>query len=374
MGIHKFINWHNYQFCNYNLLGFESKSNQIKFNEWRLESQLKQITFITVLTAFLYYFFTFIHNFYIYNKVNELMTFWHMYVTPTILLSVSALSYTKKYRILMTAILIIAPIVAAIANIYIVSKFEAYTTYQTELYLIIFWVFMVSGLRFIHAFNTAMIIFIIAIVSSVYIYPKSSLEELLMHIFWMLASLSFGFMGAYLYQDSQKKVFLQQIELEKMVVTDRLTGLYNRKMCDDTIAKEIKKTKRSKYSFGIIIIDIDYFKNINDTYGHSIGDKVLVEMADILKNNTRLTDVLIRWGGEEFIVICMDVNKKGIESIAENIRQKVEQSNFHKTDRLTISAGATISREDDDINSIIKRADEALYRMKKDGRNKIEVI
>lgn len=371
MVVKDFFAWQKYQFCNYNLFGFKEKAHQIAFNEWRAVAQLKQVVFITVLTAFLYLLFSSLHQFIVPHKFIQLMTLWHMLIIPLMLLFVAILAYMKKFCFLMTSFLIIAPIVAAIANIYIVSKFEGYTTYQTELYLIIFWVFMVSGLRLVHALNTALFIFIIAVISSIAIYPKS-LDELIMHIFWMLASLSFGFVGAYLFEDTQKNVFLKHEELEKSSVTDKLTGLYNRKMFDDVVMKEIEKMKRYSHSFGIIMIDIDYFKNINDTYGHHAGDKVLIEIAQILKKNTRISDVLIRWGGEEFIVICLEVSEQDIKNISEYIRQKVEQTHFYKIDKLTISIGTTINREDDDINSIIKRADEALYKAKELGRNRIE--
>lgn len=369
----RFFKWHAYQFCNYNLFGFKDKELQLEFNEWRSVSQLKQITFITTLTAFLYYLFTFIHQYLVLPEIVPIMTFWHLYIIPTMLLFVALLAHLKKFCFLMTGSLILATIVAAVANIHIVSMFNGFTTYQTELYLIIFWVFTVSGLRLIHALNTALIIFIIAVISSVEIFPMQ-MNELIMHIFWMLASLSFGFVGAYLFEETQKDVFLSHKELKKNAVTDKLTGLYNRKKFDEVMVEELEKSKRYNHSFGIIMIDIDYFKNINDTYGHNAGDKVLVEMAEILNKYTRASDISVRWGGEEFIVICLEVNKKTIVSLAENIRQKVEETHFFKIDKVTISVGATISREDDDIDSMIKRADEALYIVKNDERNRVEVL
>lgn len=133
-----FFKWHAYQFCNYNLFAFKDKELQLEFNEWRSVFELKQITFITTLTAFLYYIFTFIHQYIVLPEIVPIMTFWHLYVIPTLLLFVAILAYKKKFCFLMTASLMLATIVAAVANIYIVSKFEGYTTYQTELYLMIF--------------------------------------------------------------------------------------------------------------------------------------------------------------------------------------------------------------------------------------------
>lgn len=228
-------------------------------------------------------------------------------------------------------------------------------------------------MRLVHALNIALVIFIVSVVSALYVFPMHK-NEFIMHIFWMLASLSFGFVGAYLLEERQKSLFLSQKELKKSAITDKLTGLYNRKKFDEIIADELEKSKRYNHTFGLIMIDIDFFKNINDTYGHNAGDKVLIEIAEILNENTRSSDVSVRWGGEEFMIICLEANDKTVFTIAENIRQKVEETHFYKIDNVTISVGATISREDDDIDSIIKRADEALYKIKNGGKNSVEVI
>ncbi|MCW9026607.1 MAG: GGDEF domain-containing protein, partial [Thiovulaceae bacterium] len=321
----------------------------------------------------LYYLFTFLHYQISPTKLLPTMIFWHLYIVPTILLFVALITYLKKHCVLMTSTLIAAPIIAAIANMHIISNIDGYTTYQTELYLIIFWVFTVSGLRLIHSTNTALIIFLIAIINSLIINPMQT-DEFVMHMFWMLASLSFGFLGAYLYEDANKKIFLNHKDLEKNATTDNLTGVYNRRKFDEIILYEFDKTKRYKHRFGIIMIDIDYFKSVNDIYGHNVGDKVLIEMSELLKKNIRESDVLIRWGGEEFIIICFEINEESILNLAEKIRKQTEQSSFYKIGKLTLSIGVTLNKSDDDIDSITKRADKALYNVKNSGRNRVEVL
>ena len=195
-----------------------------------------------------------------------------------------------------------------------------------------------------------------------------------MHIFWMSAAFSFGFVGAYLLEKSNKNTFLTHEELLILSTTDSLTGLQNRSRLNDLLAEKVERFKRYSNKFAIAIIDIDFFKEVNDTYGHQIGDQVLVEMADVIKENIRLTDNLIRFGGEEFILVYEEVNLDEAIEIAQNLRLKVESHNFGVIKKKTISIGLTLCNEDDNIMSIIKRADEALYKAKRDGRNCIKFL
>jgi len=122
--------------------------------------------------------------------------------------------------------------------------------------------------------------------------------------------------------------------------------------------------------FSIIMIDIDNFKCINDDYGHDVGDKTLAHIAKILKDNVRITDIVARWGGEEFIIVCEHTNRKKSYIVAENIRKRIEKENFKEIGKQTISLGLTQFTNEDSIDSIFKRVDKALYKAKKEGKNK----
>jgi diguanylate cyclase (GGDEF)-like protein/PAS domain S-box-containing protein len=159
--------------------------------------------------------------------------------------------------------------------------------------------------------------------------------------------------------------------IEKLSITDKLTGIFNRTKLDNTIENELKRSNRNRDSFGIILIDIDYFKKVNDTYGHLIGDEVLVSIANTLKDNIREIDTIGRWGGEEFLIVCPYVDKKGIIAFAENLRKKLEKLDFKNCKKQSGSFGVTISKPSDDRDSIILRADNALYRVKDTGRNSV---
>jgi diguanylate cyclase (GGDEF)-like protein len=160
-------------------------------------------------------------------------------------------------------------------------------------------------------------------------------------------------------------------ELEFLYITDRLTGLYNRHKLDSVFTYEINRAKRYACTFGIIIIDIDYFKNINDTYGHQEGDKVLIELAKILKNDTRKTDTVGRLGGEEFLIIVPNTDEKSVKNLAETLRAKIENHTFDVAKTRTASFGVTLFTDNDSVDTMIARADKALYTAKKQGRNQV---
>lgn len=123
-----------------------------------------------------------------------------------------------------------------------------------------------------------------------------------------------------------------------------------------------------------MIIDVDYFKKVNDTFGHQVGDTTLIEVANILKTNTRETDIVGRWGGEEFVIICPNTNLDGIKILASNIREKIEKHQFPVIGNKTASFGATIYQENDNLENLIARADSALYNAKNNGRNRVEFL
>lgn len=170
----------------------------------------------------------------------------------------------------------------------------------------------------------------------------------------------------------RKLTFLNK-ELERLSVTDRLTGLFNRVKLDETFNTEINAANRYKKAFSIIMVDIDHFKEVNDSYGHQVGDKVLVEVAHILQANTRSTDVVGRWGGEEFMVVCRQTDKDGVLKLAENLRKTFQDHLFPVVQQKTVSLGITTYKEGDRSDDLVARADEALYEAKRNGRNRVEV-
>jgi len=162
-------------------------------------------------------------------------------------------------------------------------------------------------------------------------------------------------------------------ELKRVSVTDNLTQVYNRTKYEEVIKREIERTKRSSSPLSVAMFDIDHFKKVNDTHGHAVGDYVLKTLSQIAKGNIRDIDYLIRWGGEEFLLIALDTDLRGTEVLAEKIRKAIENYSFDKVGHITVSFGVTQFKQDDTEDSFMKRADDALYQAKEKGRNRVEV-
>jgi diguanylate cyclase (GGDEF)-like protein len=162
-------------------------------------------------------------------------------------------------------------------------------------------------------------------------------------------------------------------KLHQLAETDFLTNIYNRRIFLRFLEAEINKARRYSNAFSLIMFDIDHFKAVNDTYGHDVGDYVLKTTVDIIKKDIRRTDVFVRYGGEEFIIMLPETAIEGAKLCAENTRATIEQNNFDKVKKITISVGVTMFKENDTIDSVTKRVDEALYRAKDNGRNRVEV-
>jgi diguanylate cyclase (GGDEF)-like protein len=157
-------------------------------------------------------------------------------------------------------------------------------------------------------------------------------------------------------------------ELETISKTDRLTGVSNRMHLDNVLASELSRSKRYDNRLSLIMLDIDHFKKINDTYGHQVGDKVLIQLSEILKINTRDTDTVGRWGGEEFMIVCPEISQDQAFVIAEKILTILNQSKICDIS-VTASFGISQLRDEDSVEQLVKRADENLYKAKHSGRN-----
>jgi diguanylate cyclase (GGDEF)-like protein len=174
---------------------------------------------------------------------------------------------------------------------------------------------------------------------------------------------------------------LQRIDLlESENVTDPLTKIYNRRYLDRRIEEEVARSKRYSLDLSILMLDIDHFKRVNDTYGHQVGDTILRILSDLVKADIRDLDVAARYGGEEFLVICTNTAVDGAALVAERLRQLVELHLFQffdasggsQTIQISISIGvAGFSPSVDSKEKLIQTADQALYRAKEDGRNRV---
>jgi len=163
-------------------------------------------------------------------------------------------------------------------------------------------------------------------------------------------------------------------ELEELSITDPLTKLYNRRKIDEMLAYETERAHRNRSSFSVILLDIDKFKDVNDTYGHQVGDAILIQISQLLSNNIRKIDTLGRWGGEEFFIISTEGYGNKAAEFAEKIRSIIEMHDFDEVGKVTCSFGVTHYIEGDTQDSILQRCDKALYKAKNSGRNCVNEI
>lgn len=168
-----------------------------------------------------------------------------------------------------------------------------------------------------------------------------------------------------IYQDITDKKLAQEL-----AITDNLTKLYNRAYIESVLSSQMAIANRYNRYMCVVLLDIDYFKKINDSYGHQVGDSVLKEVSNIFQNNIRKTDILGRWGGEEFLIVTPDINARQCFLLCEKLRKAVEKQIFEEMkSSVTISIGIAELILNENIDKFIERADKAMYFSKEHGRN-----
>lgn len=163
-------------------------------------------------------------------------------------------------------------------------------------------------------------------------------------------------------------------QLEKLARTDSLTQVHNRRSIQEIGREYDAESKRYKTSYSVIMLDIDYFKDVNDRYGHHVGDKVLQEVASLISEQMRETDFIGRWGGEEFVILSKLTNLKDCKNYAQRLRKAVADQDIDPIGNITISLGVSAHKQDEKFEDVVRRADKALYTAKDKGRNRVESL
>lgn len=174
-------------------------------------------------------------------------------------------------------------------------------------------------------------------------------------------------------EDANRELQKTLVELDRIASTDRLTAAWNRRHLEEAVLAELDRLKRYGQPLSQLVIDIDFFKRINDTYGHAVGDQVLVELASVVRATLRVADSLTRWGGEEFIVLCPNTALDTAAVLAERLRERVANAIFPGVGKLTVSIGAAECLTHESWDQWFARADDALYRAKANGRNQVQL-
>jgi len=159
--------------------------------------------------------------------------------------------------------------------------------------------------------------------------------------------------------------------LELQAKTDPLTGVFNRLGIEEAISLGLQDWSQHRKPLSLVMIDIDHFKQINDKYGHDVGDLVLSNLSNIVQQHTRTQDLFARWGGEEFVLVCRDTDIDSARAIADKLRELIANQTLHKNIKITASFGVATLKTYENLEQLFKAADTALYEAKSSGRNRV---
>lgn len=296
--------------------------------------------------------------------------------TISLLKSLYELSFgVFGFLIAITRILLIQPDIFRMPTIFIAVIYG---------FAVIFYFHPIQSF-FIYSFTTVVLIVFLPI-SQPDIVLSSYTEDILSNsiIAWIASIINYRkyvkeFNNQKIVEKSNRELRLKTVQIEKInsklkeiSLKDQLTDIYNRRRIDEILKYEYYRAVTYGKFFSVIMLDIDWFKSVNDTYGHNVGDKVLVELAEILRTNIRRIDTVGRWGGEEFIIICPETDADQALYLAERLREAIKTHEFFKIQHITCSFGVSSYNKGETIESIINNADKGLYNAKQDGRNLVK--
>jgi diguanylate cyclase (GGDEF)-like protein len=198
-----------------------------------------------------------------------------------------------------------------------------------------------------------------------------------MGLFTVLSMVQFAVLAStILYMQSYSLKHEQQVvqstqKLQDLAIRDGMTGAFNRTFMERLIGDAINRSKRLKTPLSLLMIDVDHFKQINDTYGHRVGDEVLTSLAKLIDTSKRSTDYLGRWGGDELVLLLTGTNTQGAKLVAEKLRARVDGATFPQRNHVTISLGLSTYLEGENQAAFLERADASMYQAKRSGRNRV---
>jgi len=342
------------------------------FQRWNRDARALQIRSIAFLTAVLYLIYAYFGGKVAPDEIRHLTPWFHGVLIPLMLLLIALMSYFRHLRSGMWMLLIAAPICATAVNLYLNTRMNNFSVYAPELYLCIIWIFAISGLTLRSAIFTAIVcIVLIALYTAQASLPR---QVFYLHILWIVAAFSFGVANAFLLEKTYKLMFLQQRKLEYSASIDGLTSLWNRYKIEILLETECAQASRYGMPLALILLDIDHFKQVNDEYGHTIGDTVLTEFASLLRRHTREVDQVGRFGGEEFLFLLPHTNVQQARQAANKLLTCINAFHFTVVGHMSASFGITQYRVNENQLSFIERVDKALYQSKADGRNQVTAL
>lgn len=347
------------------------KATRLAFDDWYRQAKLPQIRYMAFLTTVLYLIYAAIE---VVVEADQSLArlFVHGIVVPLALLMIGLSSYRAERHRLMLGLLSTAPVGAVVANLYFNFGTPQFAYYAPEIYLNLTWTFAISGLTLRQALCTAGASVSILLAVTLADSLEPGVQRL--HLLWILASLSFGLLSAFLLEKAHKRMYLHQSSLALSAKLDGLTGLWNRTCTERFLEEEVARANRYGSPFSVVLIDIDHFKDVNDTHGHAVGDTVLRQFATLLREGGRIVDRVGRLGGEEFLIALPETDAAHAERAMQVLRERINAFAFERVLHKSASFGVTEYRPGESLDSLLERADQAMYRAKANGRDRIEIL
>ncbi|MFZ7133581.1 MAG: GGDEF domain-containing protein, partial [Eubacteriales bacterium] len=207
------------------------------------------------------------------------------------------------------------------------------------------------------------------VVLCVYSYENNQFNPGIIYTFIIAVLVSFF---SYIFEMDRRENFLNKVTLVQLKNTDPLTGIYNRSKFDEELQRTFKQNEQDRHPFSLMIFDIDNFKEINDSFGHLFGDQVIVSLVEVVKHSIRATDILARWGGDEFFILLPKTKKLEAIELAKRIEVNIQKNLLNATYCVTCSFGIIEYNHEECIEELIKRADKLMYSAKHDGKNRLK--
>lgn len=341
------------------------------FEEWYRQAKIAQIRYVAFLTMALYLIYAGIEQNVEHDRSLARLII-HALLVPGALLAIGLLSFRGGRQSLMLGLLTAAPIVSVLSNLHFNFGTPRFAFYAPEIYLNLMWTFAISGL----ALKRAMLTSLVSLAAILLVTLEASLAPgpQRLHLIWILASFSFGLLSAFMLERAHKLMFLHQDSLRVSASIDGLTGLWNRSSTQRFVADEVARANRYCTHFSVALIDIDHFKQVNDTHGHAVGDKVLCQFAALLRDRVRVVDRVGRLGGEEFLIVFPEIDACQAQLAVKALQRRIHDFEFDTVQRTTASFGIAEYRLGESADSLLLRADQAMYRAKAAGRDRIEML
>ncbi len=364
-------------------LRYQNKNTEDDYLRSIFVAKKMQMVFIMGLTFFIYLMYIRVDLWIFTREESSFIVPFHLSMIGLWLYLIPAVHYNFLRRFT-HSLLYLMPIYAILGTLSFAYYYHN-PIYLSEIYIILFWSFIAIGYMFV---ESVIVSTIMAILDAIILYLFNIIDpnHYIVHVWFMVGAGLLGFLASYLIElqsrhDYENKIEIIQMKdkLKELSHRDYLTKLYNRRYFNEISQDLLKRAKTEKQLLSVILLDIDQFKNINDTYGHTVGDEVIKSLAFLLSEQTRDGDIVSRFGGEEFVILLPSTDERAAAVIAEKLRVLVENQKIRAAENnvitYTISLGvdAVDIENDFEVSASLDRADQALYGAKETGRTRVVV-